>query len=324
MLAWAGCAAAQMPPVAAPDESYVPDLAQSYVQELGSPAESTPDAAPQPLLSEAAPAEEPSLQNCQNYDQAVIADGQPRLAHGTACQDDRGAWRVVSTPKLGRERASSASASGNCRELRQPEVLIAGGHRAYVTACRQSDGASRFVASFLAGGPGHRHCRAYEQDILDADRTVVAYGTACEEPDGSWQIVSAPAFGRGVAIDQDDHVRGRAPSDASRETYAQEPSEREAGEEGAPLYREAPYPPRSYHVSPLQYAPEPRFEDAQRSSPSVLVEGPRRLSNALDRVVAALVRPFRPSDRRQTFRTRRAWSERSEEYGRTDRTGREY
>lgn len=35
-----------------------------------------------------------------------------------------------------------------------------------------------------------RYCREYQRDIRVGSRIAPAYGTACMQPDGSWQIVS--------------------------------------------------------------------------------------------------------------------------------------
>lgn len=35
-----------------------------------------------------------------------------------------------------------------------------------------------------------RYCREYQQDIVVGGQRETGYGTACQQPDGSWQIVS--------------------------------------------------------------------------------------------------------------------------------------
>ncbi|MGB4057639.1 MAG: RT0821/Lpp0805 family surface protein [Alphaproteobacteria bacterium] len=35
-----------------------------------------------------------------------------------------------------------------------------------------------------------RYCREYQQDITVNGRRQTAYGTACQQPDGSWEIIS--------------------------------------------------------------------------------------------------------------------------------------
>ena len=37
--------------------------------------------------------------------------------------------------------------------------------------------------------PGGRYCREYQQTIVVAGETQESYGTACRQPDGSWEIV---------------------------------------------------------------------------------------------------------------------------------------
>ena len=34
-----------------------------------------------------------------------------------------------------------------------------------------------------------RYCREYQQDVVIAGKTQDGYGTACQQPDGSWQII---------------------------------------------------------------------------------------------------------------------------------------
>jgi surface antigen len=37
---------------------------------------------------------------------------------------------------------------------------------------------------------GGQHCREYQQTVMVGGETQDAYGTACRQPDGSWQIVN--------------------------------------------------------------------------------------------------------------------------------------
>ena len=39
--------------------------------------------------------------------------------------------------------------------------------------------------------PTGRYCREYQQTVTVGGRTQRAYGTACRQPDGSWQVVNA-------------------------------------------------------------------------------------------------------------------------------------
>ena len=39
--------------------------------------------------------------------------------------------------------------------------------------------------------PSGRYCREYQQTVTVGGRTERAYGTACRQPDGSWQVVNA-------------------------------------------------------------------------------------------------------------------------------------
>ncbi len=39
-----------------------------------------------------------------------------------------------------------------------------------------------------------RYCREFQQTVTIGGRSEQAYGTACEQPDGAWQIISQPNF----------------------------------------------------------------------------------------------------------------------------------
>jgi len=39
-----------------------------------------------------------------------------------------------------------------------------------------------------------RYCREFQQTVTIGGRTEQAYGTACQQPDGAWQIISQPNF----------------------------------------------------------------------------------------------------------------------------------
>jgi hypothetical protein len=52
-------------------------------------------------------------------------------------------------------------------------------------------GASGSVAAVREGTSTlGRYCREFQQSVTVGGRTEQAYGTACEQPDGSWEIVS--------------------------------------------------------------------------------------------------------------------------------------
>jgi len=76
--------------------------------------------------------------------------------------------------ELTSQRALEASPSGNSVEWRNPD----NGHSGSVTpskAYRASSG---------------KYCREYTQTINVGGKQQSAYGTACREPDGTWQVVN--------------------------------------------------------------------------------------------------------------------------------------
>lgn len=52
------------------------------------------------------------------------------------------------------------------------------GHRGTVTSTRDGRSSSG------------QYCREYQQDVVIGGKTERAYGTACRQPDGSWQVVN--------------------------------------------------------------------------------------------------------------------------------------
>ena len=52
-------------------------------------------------------------------------------------------------------------------------------------------GASGSVTATREGhSTGGRYCREFQQDVTIGGKTERAYGTACQQPDGAWEIVS--------------------------------------------------------------------------------------------------------------------------------------
>jgi len=55
----------------------------------------------------------------------------------------------------------------------------------------QEDGASGAVTATREGtSTAGRYCREFQQKVTIGGRTEEAYGTACLQPDGSWEVVS--------------------------------------------------------------------------------------------------------------------------------------
>ncbi len=72
------------------------------------------------------------------------------------------------------QKALEKSPTGNTEEWRDPDS----GHSGSVTPTytfRKGDG---------------QYCREYQQTVTVGGRTENAYGTACRQPDGSWQVAS--------------------------------------------------------------------------------------------------------------------------------------
>lgn len=55
-----------------------------------------------------------------------------------------------------------------------------------------SDRVSGAVTTTRGGWAGQRYCREFRQEITIDGRNQEAYGTACQTPDGDWQLVNNP------------------------------------------------------------------------------------------------------------------------------------
>ena len=74
------------------------------------------------------------------------------------------------------------------------------------TLCEQNDGSLRIVAApafsdtTRADAPrSTQYCREYQQVVSAHGRPGVAYGKACRQADGSWQIVTPPVMAEAAA-----------------------------------------------------------------------------------------------------------------------------
>ena len=97
---------------------------------------------------------------CTDYQETVVAHGQTQAAHGTACQQADGSWRIISAPPM--------DARGNSIE-----------------SADRPRPTGRLVQNY---------CREYQQMIVANGRERVAYGEACLQPDGSWRVVTPPSI----------------------------------------------------------------------------------------------------------------------------------
>jgi hypothetical protein len=43
---------------------------------------------------------QPSAQNCRQFQQSVLINGQPQLTYGTTCQQPDGSWQIVNAPSV--------------------------------------------------------------------------------------------------------------------------------------------------------------------------------------------------------------------------------
>ena len=77
------------------------------------------------------------------------------------------------------------------------------------------------------GGISTSYCREYTQTVRVAGRLQNSYGTACQQPDGSWAMLpSAPTIGQPIAPPQfvDASPYPAAPSYYPRPVYYYPPS----------------------------------------------------------------------------------------------------
>jgi surface antigen len=255
-------------------------------------------------------------QNCQDYEQTVLANGAPRVARGTACQNGEGSWHLASALTLTSARGDTMQrAAGACREFQQPNVAIGDSHGAYGTACQQQDGVWRFVAS-QSNTPASRFCRSYAQEIVDGGDSRTAYGTACAQPDGSWRIVSAPALGADGDYAMNEPAQ-EMPASRDMPAYP-DPTYDAPPVPASPAWETFAYAPR--YAPPLYSpaAPGPSYNPpgsygrsydapARWSAPSYA----ERSRSVLERSASAIVRPFRaPSYGAPRYRAHSGWHER--------------
>jgi hypothetical protein len=132
------------------------------------------------------------------------------------------------------------------------------------TVCEQTDGSLRVIAApAFTGAPGavgvprsSQYCREYQQTVSAGGRPRIAYGRACWQADGSWQIVTPPA----IAAAPPGGWSTRAFSDrswADAEPYDTPEIEQPtySADAFAPAYR---YPPPRTYAPPTR-APESRL-----------------------------------------------------------------
>jgi hypothetical protein len=140
----------------------------------------------------------------ESYDSYVADPSESYVTEG----DD------FSEPEAPRESHAQRDSEPACREY---YPVGAAGDRSG-TLCEQPDGSLRIVTApaepprrnTAALDAPSQYCREYQQTIMDDGSPRTAYGKACWQRDGSWQIVSAPALA--AVPDERATVRSRASS----------------------------------------------------------------------------------------------------------------
>ena len=88
-------------------------------------------------------------------------------------------------------------AIGNALDQKDKEMAAQAAQRAFENSRSGESSAWQNPDSGNAGSitptrtyqaPGGQYCREYEQDVVIGGKTEKGYGTACRQPDGSWQI----------------------------------------------------------------------------------------------------------------------------------------
>lgn len=142
------------------------------------------------------------------------------------------------------------------------------------TLCEQTDGSLRIVAAptftgasgAMAAPRSSQYCREYQQVVSAAGRPAVAYGRACRQADGSWQIVTPPVMAEAPARERNQawsNVPAFESPETDRRAYA--------ADSFAPSYQQRPQtrtaapqrvsPPRAYSPSYWTYDNRLRLPD---------------------------------------------------------------
>ena len=153
-------------------------------------SESAPYDAPSDYSSEHA-----SPPTSDSYDSYVADPGESYVVEGPDFSEPESRSESPVAPLAARESRESAPA---CREY---YPVGAAGDRSG-TLCEQADGSLRIITApsepprrtYAALEAPSQYCREYQQTIMDDGYPRIAYGKACWQRDGSWQIVSAPAL----------------------------------------------------------------------------------------------------------------------------------
>lgn len=130
----------------------------------------------------------------ESYDSYVADPAESYVVEGPDFSEPESASESSIMPLAAREPRDSAPA---CREY---YPVGAAGDRSG-TLCEQSDGSLRIVTApaqpprraYAALEAPSQYCREYQQTVMDGGYPRTAYGKACWQRDGSWQIVTAPA-----------------------------------------------------------------------------------------------------------------------------------
>ena len=88
-------------------------------------------------------------------------------------------------------------AIGNALDQKDKEMAAQAAHRAFENSRSGESSAWQNPDSGNSGSitptrtyqvPDGRYCREYQQDIVVGGKSEKSYGTACRQPDGTWQI----------------------------------------------------------------------------------------------------------------------------------------
>ena len=214
-----------------------------------------PYGAPPDYSSERAAPPAPS----DSYDSYVADPSESYVTEGSDVSDPQ----PPMTPPIAPPNARVAAAEPQRPAPACREYYPVGADRSG-TMCEQSDGSLRIVTAPTNDAPRSsyaalpsQYCREYQQTVMADGYPRTAYGKACWQRDGSWHVVTAPAFATG-----DDRERGIPASAAPYypQDYPQAPRrnapapvqlERRASVESY-QQRTAPVPSRSYTTRPTE------------------------------------------------------------------------
>ncbi|MHB1203919.1 MAG: hypothetical protein ACYCZX_00005, partial [Rhodospirillaceae bacterium] len=147
------------------------------------------------------------------------------------------------------------------------------------TLCEQTDGSLRIVAApaftgasgAMAAPRSSQYCREYQQQVSAAGRPRVAYGKACRQSDGSWQIVTQPVLAEAPVDD-----RAQAWSDVPAFESGETDHRAYAADSFAPAYQRPQTPARTV-VAPQRVSPSRAYSPPYRTPGYQTYDGRLRL-----------------------------------------------